>query len=473
MSREARFPVSDPASGPLRSASRQLLWVSSGALVYRVAALLLLAYYAKSLGPAGFGFLEQLLALSLLLAPIASLQAYEAFLSLPTRNSPEAASAAGSLLLSVMVIVLLAGWFGSLATASAAGAAVTAHVVSSITWQYFRNLLRASERYDVAMRAECWLSAVSLVVGVALLFYLQMGPVGALIGVASGNACAIIVARLGAPAVFAGIVVQAATKRAINSILAISARLVPNVILWWAIELSDRLILAYFRGDDEVGVYSASARIAGILLAVALLLYQVWQIPAIRAMKEGASNGFMRSSFRLYVVAISLCASALLVIAKPLTLLLFGEEYLASLQYTAVLVPAVFLAALCYFFGIVYYSPISKGAIKTSIIGFVASLAVNIAFIPRFGPLAAAFSSLIAYLLMCLDRHLELKRVTQVDISWSEHRWFFAIVAAQSTLLYMGVASGWLAAGTMILLVIARHDIQTVIIELRAAVARD
>src|SRR5690606_21761822 len=89
------------------------------------------------------------------------------------------------------------------------------------------------------------------------------GYEGVVVAIVLGNvfACASAMAarnRMGSPA--SPHAFPMATAR---EIVGVAAKLLPNVLLWWVIELSDRLLLAYYLGDRAVGVYSAGARLAG------------------------------------------------------------------------------------------------------------------------------------------------------------------------------------------------------------------
>lgn len=452
----------------LKSASRNLVQVLSGALVYRAASLVLLAGYAKVLGPGEFGQLEQMLAFSLLVAPIVSLYVYDTFLSAhQAEGSVAAASSAGLLLLASLCFVLVAGLVFSAVRGDALAAAVAAHVAGLMSWQFCRNVLREVGRYDVVAKGEACMSVASLGVGMVLLYWSDLGISGALVAVASGSATAILISNSLVRPAFARIVAKAASGEAIEAMLQVSSRLVPNVLLWWGIELADRMILGQLAGDSAVGIYSAAARVAGILMAVALLMYQVWQIPAIRAIQAGEGGAFLAQSFRLYVVAIALCASTLLFLAKPLLVLFFGDAYLESVRLTAILIPASAIAALCYFFGIAYYIRTSSGAIASSLLGFFVSLSMNVILIPHLGAIAAAISAFSAFALMCIYRFVELKRLVPVRITWSSQADLIAIVVFQCLLLYFGASLAWLAAGTLLMVLLRRHDLHRVLREWR------
>lgn len=455
----------------LRGAARNLLLLTTGQGLYRISALLLVSMYAHALGPSAFGQLEQLLALSLLVTPLVSLQVYEAFLSALQRDRREGFSVATAIFLGMSALCLVAGGLVAFVMPSHAPVVIafTAHVITTTAWQIMRNFLRASQRLDVTAQSEALQAVASLSLGAFFLHVLGWGVIGVLVAVAVANMCAALFAGL--RCIERGLLSRSAISHgAFSSVLGVSLRLVPNVALWWGIELSDRLILAHFAGDHAVGIYSAGARIAGIFMSAMLLLYQLWQIPAIEALHRG-DRAFFVSTLRPFAVMVALSASGLLVAAQPLTALLLGQEYADSRRFTAVLVCASCLAMWCYFLGIVYYSSERVSAVRASVTGLAASVAVNVAFIPILGSIAAAWAAFLAYAVMAAMRFVEARGLLGVSMPWRSVWIPSVVLTAQAIGLYHGVASPLLLAGTVALALLFRGELFTLLRRLQGRLA--
>lgn len=450
-------------------AGRSLVLLSLGQGFYRISGLLLVSMYASQLGPAEYGRLEQLLALSLLVTPLVSLQVYESFLSVFQHDNRSGASAAATILACMTVVCIAGAWaFATLWPAYAGvAAAFAAHVVTTTAWQIMRNMLRAMRRLEIAAQGEALQSVLSLGLGALLLFGRDWGVIGVLVAVAVANAGAS--AYAGLRCLDRGLVSPAAVSRhTLVSILSVSMRLVPNVALWWGIELLDRMFLAWFLGDHAVGIYSGGARIAGILMSAVLLLYQFWQIPAIDALQRKDRN-FFGSTLGPFTVTTVMGASALLAVAQPLSAVLLGDEFVDSRRFVAVLVPASCLAALCYFFGIIYYSAQDRfSAIQASASGLLVSIATNLLFIPLIGSIAAAWAALLAYFVILAMRYREARECLGVRLHWRTAALPIAIACAQALGLYHAVPWPVLTIGTLALAVVLRNELKHLLTRVRA-----
>jgi len=429
--------------------------------------------YASALGPEKFGRIEQLLALSLLLVPVLSMQAYEAFLTSYSKDAVQATSSAVTIILAgsgiaAVLCVLVVCLFPADRLVSIY---FTILVVSTMAWQFFRNTLRVKQAWGELVKCEVIQAMASLATG-CLLLKAGFGISGALLAIAAGNIIASVLVLVSTSGPRMILRYASVSESSIRKMLAISGRLVPNVVLWWGIELSDRLLLAHFLGDAAVGLYSAGVRVASMLMALSLLLYQAWQIRAIHALNENSSD-FFKVTFKWYVLAISVCASMLIVALAPLSRLLFGEQYSNSLLYSSVLIPAFLLAAICYFFGIIYYSADRKqSALKASLSGLVVSVGINIIFIPILGIIAAAWATFFAYLVMASIRYFEIKSTLGKFIRWSGLVLPFGIITLQSIAFYMGAKPPVLAIGAAVIIIASHKDIIMMLGSLKDTISR-
>lgn len=428
----------------LSAAFKSLTSHSIGQITYRISSLLLIATYATALGPAQIGQLEQLLALSMLLIPIASLQAYESFLPIFRRKPQGAISSAMSILiagsvLSALFFILLyaTGKISWLVATS-----VTAYVTTSMMWQLLRNMLRASEGYRHLVTSEISQSAASLLIGF-LLLPTNLGISGAIIAISAGNALASLIAtwpREGHASKFS---LRHSSWDTAAEILALSRRLIPNVVLWWGIDFLDRFIIAHYAGNEAVGIYSIGVRLAGILLAICLLMYQSWQVYAINELaKEKISRTFFSQTFTAYSLTSSVLASAFMVSVTPISSILFGQDFIESINYAVVILPSIYIASISYFFGIIYFSERSKvSPWVASTAGLVVSIALNFALVPQFGAVAAAASLFASHGLVLTIRYRESKKNIGSQIGLFNFWIPLAVITAQGVAIYAGAST--------------------------------
>src|SRR5690606_2207065 len=137
----------------------------------------------------------------------------------------------------------------------------------------------------------------------------------------------------------------------------------------------------------------------------------------------------------------------------------FGHEYVVATKYVAILIPATALAAGCYFFGVCYYLPESRGAVFSSLLAFAVSVVVNISLIPVFGAIVAAIASLLAFAVMITFRYVEWQRLVPCRYQWVGHMVAYRILSIQCVLLYLGVSPPWRAVASLLIVACKRGDV--------------
>ena len=165
----------------------------------------------------------------------------------------------------------------------------------------------------------------------------------------------------------------------------------------------------------------------------------------------------------------TLVFSALLCVVGPLAPILFGESFRESAKLGAAMVPGLYLATFCYFYGVVLYVPGSPvSAWRASLAGVVISVLVNVFLIPRYGAYVAALASLLAFSAVLLIRYREARPLIGTKLTAGGFVVPLAIILAQSAAVVTGLGSGIAMLGFALLVWLRREDISPF---LRAAFA--
>jgi len=179
---------------------------------------------------------------------------------------------------------------------------------------------------------------------------------------------------------------------------------------------SDIYILNYFRVLQEVGWYSLAVGFCdGILLitsSIALVLF-----PKITENQEQGLETTLKVTRLSSLMLIILLFFAFL-FGKYVILLLFGKEFLNSILPFYILLPAI------YFWGINSFLDqffASKGypwkTVLLWIPGLLINIILNIIYIPQYGLIAAAFTSLLAYFVTFILHYLFLFKYKKVSLT--------------------------------------------------------
>ena len=179
---------------------------------------------------------------------------------------------------------------------------------------------------------------------------------------------------------------------------------VPGTISSWVVSSSDRYVIAYFLGVTSVGVYYAGYALGGILALVPMALGFVLAPTLSRLYDEGKIDEVKAHlSFSLkYFLALAIPFVFGATVLSRKILWVFSTPEIATEGY--LIVPLVAFSTLLIGIEIIR-GQIIRLVKKTKIIGWtwmvaaLANLVLNIVLVPRFGIVAAAITTLVAYAL--------------------------------------------------------------------------
>lgn len=338
--------------------------------------------------------------------------------------------------LQLALVPLIATWasvklFGTPNQAFALGLAIAGSALTSIA-----NLLLVILRFEkrsIAVAVVNLLSvALTATVIIWLVAILKMGVLGAVIGTVVGQLATL--AMLGV-----------LTRRSVHLVIAVDelknqlAFGLPAVMIgvtYYALDTADRFLLARLGTLADVGVYSLGYRI-GMLIQV-LFVLPFGQIWAPMRMQHGVTEN-ARELFRLvltYYVAIGMLIIGAITVATPDLLPRFAGR--TEYQGAANVVPFVLLGHLAYgLFNIVDYGVYRAKKTKYYIYLFGLTLALNVAlnyaWIPRFGYMGAAYATLACYLVAAGAMGFLSNRFHPIDVEW--RRVLFAVISVLTLIL--------------------------------------
>jgi O-antigen/teichoic acid export membrane protein len=163
----------------------------------------------------------------------------------------------------------------------------------------------------------------------------------------------------------------------------------------------DILLVNYYLGLAQAGVYSIAAKIADLIYLIPATIALIY-FPRATALKEKARP--FTNKVLLYLTALMFCGCALsYVIAEPTILFLFGSQYQGAILPLKILIPGIFFIAIETILMNYFASKdMPAFAVYTPIIGLAANILMNMYTIPAYGIEGAAAASTIAYALMFL-----------------------------------------------------------------------
>jgi O-antigen/teichoic acid export membrane protein len=419
-----------------------------GGLVSRILAVLLLPLYTSYLSPSDYGRIETLVAASSVLIIVLQLGIGSAFFRfyfdstdaarriLVVRTSFWFTMAMATLGLALGVALagpladaLRLGDSSDLVQASAVG------LWAQMNYQQLTSVFRAEERSVAFVMAS--LANILITVGatVLLVVVFDKGPLGVIVGNFVGTLCVYVV-LLGYRRYQLGLEVDRDLLRAMNRF---GLPLVPAALALWAVNFIDRYLIAVFKSQSEVGVYSVAVRISSAVVFLMIAFRTAW--PAFAYSIEDDREAKRAYSFVLtYIVFVTSWASVALGLLAPWLVELLARKPGFHRAADAV--------ALLAFAGAAYaaYTVVAIGsgrARRTQMnwvvagVGAAVNVGLNLVLIPAYGMVGAAIATAAAYLALFLGMVLYAQHVYPVAYQW---RRLVTLVGLAVTVTVLGSA---------------------------------
>ena len=191
--------------------------------------------------------------------------------------------------------------------------------------------------------------------------------------------------------------------------LAFSLPLIVHSISIYVLGQSDRLMVKAFCGDSITGIYSLVYQYAVLVMLVTNSVNQAWN-PWFHDMFAEGNFNLIRNKIKPLLMLGAYLAVGCVAVAPEAVLLLGGEEYLSGLSAVLPLVIGVAVEFVYTQYVIIeihqkktYFVSLGTG------IAAILNLCLNYMFIPKFGYVAAAYTTLASYVVLYI-MHLIITR---------------------------------------------------------------
>lgn len=268
-------------------------------------------------------------------------------------------------------------------------------------YNIFLDTLRAKRGVGWYSSFAVWRSVIGLGLGMALVVGFHYGVEGLLWGSLLSMVLAFPLlwkVSIGKPSFRKGRVRSSLTSEMIKY----GFPLIAVNIASWIATLSDRYVIEFFRGSEEVGIYAIAYAIShgGLALIVSAFRLSVlpmgvniWETQGVER-----SRDFLTKVTRYYLLLALPAAVGLSLLAKPVMSVLTTPAYFPGYRIISVLAFAFFLLGLDGRFGVVLnlYKKTHLNMICTFVMAAL-NLGLNILLIPKYGYMAAAVTTFIAF----------------------------------------------------------------------------
>ena len=195
-----------------------------------------------------------------------------------------------------------------------------------------------------------------------------------------------------------------------------SLTLVPNSLLWWITNASDKLMVTYFISAAANGIYSISTKLPTMLSTMNTVLMQAWQYSAIKECDASDKVEYNNRMYQLYVATVSVVGAGLLLINRPFMQLYVSPEFREAWLYSPFLILGSVFSTLGTFVGTSYYvEKDMKGNLKSAFVGALVNIILNFLLIPTMGITGAAIATCTSYLAVLIFRIIDTRKYLPID----------------------------------------------------------
>ncbi len=260
---------------------------------------------------------------------------------------------------------------------------------------------------------------LSIVVSnILLLVVFKTGLNGYLISMIIGHVIPIVLMFFGAK-LYRYLFPVKIDKRLLKDMLAYSIPMIPTILSWTINTSIDKYIIIWSIGMGANGIYSVANKIPSLLTTVVNVFLQAWQLSAI-TYHEAQDEGMYYT--KVYGILNAICAVGsviLMVLAKPLSAVLFDEAYFTAWQSMPMLTLSAIFSSLSGFLAAPFraYMKTKHLFISTSM-GAIVNIVLSAVLINFWGIIGASIATAVSFGIVWIVRAVATKKLVAMDMKW-------------------------------------------------------
>lgn len=198
--------------------------------------------------------------------------------------------------------------------------------------------------------------------------------------------------------------------------LAFCVPLVPHYLAMHILSASDKIMITNMIGQSEAGIY-------GMAYTASMVITSAWSAIngslnpyMLRHLKVGDYRSVGKSG-QICIIGFSVLCLMICIIAPEVIFILGGDKYNESIKIIPPLMASVLFMEMYNLFSTVeFYHKKTKSIMVATACAAVLNLALNFVFIKLFGYVAAAYTTLICYILYCVFHYINMRRMEKNTI---------------------------------------------------------
>ncbi len=227
---------------------------------------------------------------------------------------------------------------------------------------------------------------------------------------------------------------------------------VPSGLSSMIIELSDRYMLQWFKGLEDVGLYSAGHKLGIFMMLVVMAFRFAWQPFFLQKHDDPQAPRLFSKIMTWFVFLMTIVFLLVSFFIKEIVAFeIMGRHIIAQSYWAGITVVPLILAAYLFngiyinFHPAIFYT--GKTWVISVIVGIAATINIvlNLILIPQVGMIGAGISSLSAYVFMAICTYFVVKKWLDVRYEWGNLALMFVLTLALTLIFFLvGIQAAWL-----------------------------
>lgn len=201
----------------------------------------------------------------------------------------------------------------------------------------------------------------------------------------------------------------------IKEMIKYSIPLIPNGIMWWIINVSDRTIISFILGTTSNGIYAISNKFSNLFVSLYNIYSLSWTEQASLHIKDKDKNEYFSEMLNKSIIFFFSLSIGIIGCMPYIFPLMIDDKYIESYIYIPILMLGMFFNVLVSLLGAIYIAEKkTKEVAKTSIYSAIINIVINLIFVKYIGIWATVISTAVAFMLMFIYRIIDVQKYVKV-----------------------------------------------------------
>lgn len=198
--------------------------------------------------------------------------------------------------------------------------------------------------------------------------------------------------------------------------LAYGVPLIPHVMSGFVLAQFDRIIINQLNGAADAGLYSFAYNVGMLMYIFVMSLNRSWVPIFYSKLKENKYediNKLMHSNSKITLLA----ALVLIFFSKEIVMIMAAPAYYTAIELVPIIVLSyIFLYYYSLFSNYAFYRKKTILISISTIIAGIVNVALNYIFIPKYGYIAAAYTTLISFILLFILHYMNARFILKEQL---------------------------------------------------------